>query len=109
MSLDTSTLVKEMLAAAKDNLGKFWKQAKPYAENETMNMANKLLMIEKLKLQGKITKSEAMLHIDIQKSAFRTVLLSIKGLGLIAVENTINAALRAVATVVNKVIGWQLL
>ncbi len=109
MSLDTSILIKDMLSAAKDNLGKFWKQAKPYAENETMNMANKLLMIEKLKLQGKITKPEAMLHIDIQKSAFRTVLLSIKGLGLIAVEDTINAVLGAVAAVVNKAIGWQVL
>ena len=109
MSLDTSALVKDMLAAAKDNLGKFWKQAKPFAENETLNMANKLLLIEKLKLQGKITKEEALLHIEIQKSAFRTVLLSIKGLGLIAVEGTINAALGAIAKVVNKALGWGLL
>ena len=109
MSLDTSALVKDMLSAAKDNLGKFWKQAKPFAENETLNMANKLLLIEKLKLQGKITKEEALLHIEIQKSAFRTVLLSIKGLGLIAVEGTINAALGAIAKVVNKALGWGLL
>ena len=109
MSLDTSALVKDMLSAAKDNLGKFWKQAKPFAENETLNMANKLLLIEKLKLEGKITKEEALLHIEIQKSAFRTVLLSIKGLGLIAVEGTINAALGAIAKVVNKAIGWQML
>ncbi len=98
-----------MLGAAKLNLGKFWKQAKPFAENETLNMANKLLMIEQLKLEGKITKEEALLHIDIQKSAFRTVLLSIKGLGLIAVEGTINAALGSIAKVVNKALGWGLL
>ena len=98
-----------MLSAAKDNLGKFWKQAKPFAENEAISMANKLLMIEKLKLTGKISKAEALLHIEIQKSAFRTVLLSIEGLGLIAVENTINAALGAIAKVVNKAIGWQVL
>jgi len=109
MSLDTSALVKDMLSAAKDNLGKFWKQAKPFAENETLNMANKLLLIEKLKLEGKISKEEALLHIEIQKSAFRTVLLSIKGLGLIAVEGTINAALGAIAKVVNKAVGWGLL
>jgi len=98
-----------MLSAAKDNLGKFWKQAKPFAENEAISMANKLLMIEKLKLTGKISKAEALLHIEIQKSAFRTVLLSIEGLGLIAVENTINAALGAIAKVVNKAIGWLVL
>lgn len=109
MALDTNALLKDMLGAAKDNLGKFWKQAKPYAENESLNMANKLLMIEALKLTGKITKDEALLHIEIQKSAFRTVLLSIKGLGLITVENTINAALDAVAGVVNKAIGWKVL
>jgi hypothetical protein len=109
MALDVSTLVKDMLAAAKDNLGKFWKEAKPFAENEALNMANKLVMIEALKLTGKITKEEALLHIEIQKSAFRTVLLSIKGLGLITVENTINTALGSVAKVVNKAIGWELL
>ncbi len=98
-----------MLGAAKLHLGKFWKQAKPFAENETLNMANKLLMIEQLKLEGKITKEEALLHIDIQKSAFCTVLLSIKGLGLIAVEGTINAALGSIAKVVNKALGWGLL
>ena len=37
MALDTTTLVKDMLSAAKDNLGKFWKKAKPYAENELNN------------------------------------------------------------------------
>ncbi|MBY0476655.1 MAG: hypothetical protein K2Q24_03350 [Chitinophagaceae bacterium] len=109
MPLDTQQLVNDMLGAAKLNLGKFWKQAKPFAENETLNMANKLLMIEQLKLEGKITKEEALLHIDIQKSAFRTVLLSIKGLGLIAVEGTINAALGSIAKVVNKALGWGLL
>lgn len=109
MALDTQQLVTDMLTAAKGNLGKFWKQAKPYAENETLNMANKLLMIETLKLTGKISKEEALLHVEIQKSAFRTVLLSIKGLGLIAVENIINAALGSVAKVVNKAIGWQVL
>lgn len=109
MSLDTTALVKDMLSAAKDNLGKFWKQAKPFAENETLNMANKLLLIEKLKFEDKITKEEALLHIEIQKSAFRTVLLSIRGLGLIAVEGTINAALGSIAKVVNKALGWGLL
>jgi hypothetical protein len=109
MALDTSSLIKDMVTAAKDNLGKFWKQAKPLAENEATSMANKLLMIEKLKLLGKITEDEALLHIEIQKSTFRTVLLSIKGLGLIAVENSINAALGAIAKVVNKAIGWELL
>lgn len=109
MALDTSALVQDMLSAAKDNLGKFWKQAKPFAENESLNMANKLLLIEKLKLEGKISKEEALLHIEIQKSTFRTVLLAIKGLGLIAVEGTINAALGSIAKVVNKALGWGLL
>lgn len=109
MALDTTALINDMLGAAKNNLGKFWKDAKPFAEGETLNMANKLLLIEKLKLEGKITKEEAQLHIEIQKGAFRTVLMSIKGLGLIAVESTINAALGAVAKTVNKAIGWGLL
>ena len=66
-------------------------------------------MIAKLKIEGKITKEEALLHIQIQKNSYRTVLLAVEGLGLIAVEGALNAAIGVISTTVNKAIGWNLL
>ena len=46
---------------------------------------------------------------EIQKNASRTVLLTIEGLGLLAVEAAINAALNVVKDAVNTGIGFTLL
>jgi hypothetical protein len=109
MALNTSQLFKDMLGAAQPILIKFWKEAKPYAETEFKSLAQNLVMIEKLKLQGVINKEKALIHIDIQKNSFRTVLLTIEGLGALAVENALNAALGVVKKTVNTAIGWNLL
>ena len=98
-----------MLNAAKPILQNAWKEVKPFAEKESKAFAQNLAMIGKLKIEGKITKEEALLHIQIQKNSFRTVLLAIQGLGLIAVENALNAAIAVIASTVNKTIGWNLL
>lgn len=109
MALNVSALAKDMLNAAKPVLQKFWKEAKPYAEKESKAFVQNLAMIAKLKLEGKITKEEALLHIQIQKNSYRTVLLAVEGLGLIAVEGALNAAIGVISTAVNKAIGWNLL
>ena len=66
-------------------------------------------MISQLKLEGKINEEQAKLYIEIQKSSVRIVLLTIEGLGILAVEAAINAALDIVKTTVNKTIGWSIL
>jgi hypothetical protein len=109
MALNTSQLLKDMLGAAQPVLKNFWKEAKPYAEMEFRNFAQNLVMIEKLKLQGVINKEKALIHIDIQKNSFRTVLLTIEGLGVLAVEAALNAALGVIKKTVNTAIGWILL
>lgn len=109
MALNINTLAKDMLNAAKPVLQNYWKEAKPYVEKESKAFAQNLAMIAKLKLENKITKEEASLHIEIQKSSYRMVLLAVQGLGLIAVENALNAAIGVISTTVNKAIGWNLL
>jgi hypothetical protein len=109
MALNVSELLKEMLGAAKPVVEKFWKEAKPFAETQFKNLAQNLVMIEKLKLKGVITKEKALIHLDIQKNSFRTVLLTIEGLGILAVEAALNAALGVVKKTVNTAIGWNIL
>jgi hypothetical protein len=63
-----------------------------------------------LKQNGKITEQEAAYLMDLQRNASRTVLLTIEGLGILAVEEAINAALAVVRDTINAALGgWKIL
>ena len=89
MGLKVSTLVKEMLAAAKDEVAERWPDVKVYAEAEAKKLAQTLVMIEKLKASGRITKKQADILLDMQRQTSRVVLLTIQGLSLLAAEAAI--------------------
>ena len=107
--LDVKELFTAMLGAAKIVLIKHWKDAAPYAEKEMKGFGENLVMIGKLKAEGLITIEQARIHLSIQKNSSRIVLCTIEGLGILAVENALNAAIDVVRGKVNTAIGWQLL
>ncbi|MGH8752885.1 MAG: hypothetical protein ACREUJ_03225 [Burkholderiales bacterium] len=109
MSLNVSALAKDMVAAFTGVLKDKAPDIKSYAESEAKKLAHTLVMIEKLVIVGKIDEEEAKLHLEIQKNAARTVFLTIEGLGVLAVEQAINAALDVVKGAVNKALGFALL
>jgi hypothetical protein len=107
--LRTDTLVKQMLAAAAKVLKKDWPEARLYAELEFTKLAQTILMIETQYALGQLTKTEAKLLLDIQRNAARAVILTLEGLGALAVEKAINAALKVVRDAVNAAVGFALL
>jgi len=107
--IDTKKLVKDMLEAAAAPLRRAWPEVRDYAEAEFRKLADTMTTVQKLEQSGQITKKRAKLHLEIQKNAMRTVLLTIEGLGILAVEKAINAALRVVRDTVNSALGWSLL
>lgn len=109
MEINYSQLTKDMLEAAKGVLTTQWKEVKPFAEKEMKSFAENIKLIAKLKAEGKITEEQALLYLDIQKSTMRVVLLTIEGLGILAVENAINEDINAIKSTVNKAIGWEIL
>lgn len=109
MALSASGLAKQMLAAAKDEVAEKWPDVKLYADAEARKLAQTLVMIEKLKVSGKITKKQADILLDMQKQTSRVVLLTIEGLSLLAAEAAINAAIKSIRDTVNDAIGWKLI
>ncbi len=109
MALSASKLGKEILVAFRGSLTEKWPDIKEYGEAEAKKLAQALVMIEALKVSGKINEEQATLHLEIQKNACRTVLLTIEGLGILAVEAAINAALVVVKDAVNTALGFALL
>jgi alanine dehydrogenase len=108
MALDVASLAEEMLQASKTVFKGKWSKVKDYAESEFKKLAETLVLIEKLRISGQIGKAEAALQLQIQKNATRTVLLTLKGLGLLTVEEAINAALSVVKKAVNTAVGFRL-
>ena len=109
MAIDVNAIAQAMGAAFLTSLKKDVPDIKVYAEEEAKKFAQSLVMIESLKAAGKIDEDEANLHLEIQKNATRTVFLTVKGLGILAVENAINAALNAVKGMVNTALGFALI
>jgi hypothetical protein len=109
MSLDVGDLASKMFGAFKNELSEKWPDVKDYAEAESKKLAENFAMIERLKLTGDITEEQAKLMHDIQRNACRSVLLTIEGLGLIAVEQSINAAMDVLSDTVNQALGFILL
>lgn len=109
MGLNISQIAKEMTAVFVGALRDKAPDIRRYAESEAKKLAQTLSMIEKLALAGKIDEEEARLHLEIQKNATRTVLLTIEGLGMLAVEGAINSALDVVKGAVNTALGFSLL
>lgn len=109
MSLNTSQLTQDMLAAFQGVLVKKWPEIKEYAETEAKKLAQSFAMIEVLSISGKINAEQAALHLEIQKNATRTVFLTLEGLGMLAAEAAINAALNVVRESVNKALGFALI
>lgn len=110
MKIDINKLLKEMLKAASGVLKKKWPKAKDYAENEFRKLLTEAQHIAQLKADGKITEQEAAYLMDLQRNASRVVLLAIEGLGILAVEAAINAALAVVRDTINTALGgWKIL
>jgi len=109
MGMKVSSLVKDMLAAAKGEVSERWPDVKIYAETEAKKLAQTLVMIEKLKVAGQISKKQADILLDMQKQTSRVVLLTIEGLSLLAAEAAVNAAIKSIQDTVNTSIGWKLI
>ena len=107
--MDVSELVSDMLIAARDVLGRRWPEAKGYAETAFVQIAEAILYIETQRALGKMSQEKARLHLDIQKNTSKTVMLTLEGLELVAVEAAINAALKVIKDTINKTLGFLLI
>lgn len=109
MALNVGQLASQMLAAALPVLRNAATDARSFAQTEFTKIAQTIVSIESQSAAGEINQQQASLLLDMQKNASRTVLLSLEGLGILAVEQAINAALGVIKTAVNTALGFALL
>jgi hypothetical protein len=107
--IDISELVSKMLNAAKDVLGRKWPESKDYAESAFIQIGEAISFIEMQRVLGNMSDEKARLHLNIQKNAAKTVMLTLEGLGIVAVEAVMNAALNVIKDTVNAALGFVLI
>ncbi len=107
-TIDFKQVVSDCIAAAKEELGKSWKRFKPYAEHEFRQFAENVEFLAQLKRKGTLEDEEFKARVDIQRLALKNVLLTIKGIGLLSAQNTVNAVLKVVAKSVGKMLAITL-
>ena len=102
-------LVETMVAGAKGAFATDWPKARDYAGPEFARLAQAVRDIAALHAAGRISDLEARSLFEIHRNTTRVVFLTVEGLGLIAVENAINAAVGAARAAVNTALGFPLL
>ncbi len=108
--LNVEGLVQEMVRAAAGVLKKKqWRDVGVYAEGEFRKLAQTVTTIASLRTRRRITRKQAKLLLEMQHNAMRSVLLTVEGIGILAAEEAINAALAAGRDTINRAIGWRLL
>jgi len=109
VEINLSELLTNMLSAAKDSLKDKWPEAEGYAKTEFKKIGESILFIQKEVAAGRMSQEKAKLHMDIQKNSTKMVLLTLEGLGILAVEAAINAALAVIKDTVNSALRFSLL
>src|SRR5690349_1247897 len=109
MALNFDTLLNQMVDAAKESLGKHWKDIKDTAIISFKTLTLNLVEIEKMRADKTITEEKARLLVGMQKDAVKIALATEKGLSLLAAEAALNAAIDVVRDTVNKAIGFAVL
>jgi hypothetical protein len=109
MALDVGTLATQMLGAALPILKKDAADAESFAKTEFTKIAQTIVSIGEQVAAGQINQDQAGLLLDMQTTASRSVLLTLKGLALLAAEEAINAALGVVKAAVNAALGFALI
>ena len=83
-------------------------RARNYGKAEAEKLARTAVMLAEGIAKGQIDEQEARLVLEVQKNASRSILLTIKGLGIVSVENAVNGAMSVLRKSIQKATGIAL-
>ena len=107
--MDWQTLLPQMLVAAEKVFQGDWNTIAPYLQSELTKMEQDVLLIQQMYASGQMTADECTLYMEMQNNSIKAVLLTVEGVGILAVDQIINAVLGVIADAVNKAVGFALI
>ena len=108
-SIDFNSMLSQMIDAAKTSLADKWPTVENLATSSLKSIAQNVIDIEIMTADNTITREQSVLKIMLQQNAFRTMLLTQEGIGLLAAQDALNAVTDVIRSTVNKAIGLVLL
>jgi hypothetical protein len=109
MSLDVASITNTMITGVRRAIGDRWTTIRALAEPELRKLAQTLEDVQQLYVDKEITADHAVQLVEMQRNAAMSVLCTVEGLGVLTARQALNAAMRAVAGVVNRLIGSKLI
>ena len=104
-NLDVDQVANQMLQASAGALLKGGKQASEYASHEYAQFIEDIEHVQTMAEEETISAAEAQALVDQHKLSMQAVLLCVEGLGVIAVQNAINAALQVLNAAISTALG----
>lgn len=108
-TIDLEDLLGRMIQAAADSLGDDWPRVRNTAETELRGLAEQAMDIEAAHAAGEIDQETAELYRELLKNRRETLEALFTGLGKLAAERAINAAIGVLRQAVNTAVGWSVL
>lgn len=96
-NIDFNKLLEDCLDVAKTHLKSAYNSAKPFAEHSFKQFAEDAIFLTQLRLANEIDDAELKHRLENQKIALSNVLLTIKGIGLVEAQNTVNDVISIVS------------
>jgi hypothetical protein len=103
--LDIAQVVNDMLQAALPYLSKGGQKASTFASYEFQQYIANVEHVQTMVEEGKVTDQEAQFLVDQYKASVKAVLLTVDGLGAVAAQNAINAAIDSLNNALNTALG----
>jgi hypothetical protein len=101
MNLDFKKLASEMVEAMRLAVGDHMEDVRTLADDELEDFAKRTAVLAEKVATGKITPDQAKAVLKIRKAAVETVLLAVSGIGLLAAQDALNAAIGVLKKAVN--------
>lgn len=108
-SINTTTLLNDMGAAALAVVGARWGSMEDFARDELSKIAATARQIELDKANGRITEDEARTLLEMRENALRTVWLGMQGMAEATLQDVVNAVMGVVKGAINRATGFALL
>ncbi len=105
---DVKDIIGKISEAVKVALGDKWEEAKDFAESESKKFGQNIAEIALWKETGKITEEQGRVLLRMHQRSMKMVLTALEGISLVLAEKAINAAIDAIAGIVNSLIGWDI-
>ena len=108
-TLTIPNLLQSMLTAAKQQATQEWSQIESYMQQQLQLLAESLLKFTELYSTKKISQTDLQLDLQELKNTTKMTLITEAGLTEELADAMLNAALNAIKTTINSVIGFVLI